>query len=230
MSGSNSMTLTVTYQANPLTTTRIGQIIVTGGGLTQAITVTQDAAPLFLTVDPLTINCGADSCHTDVTIQSNITWHVSESPYWITINQTTGINNETITLSISKNTDANPRAAQVLISGQGLTQTINVVQHVSVSNEDEFNIVASPYLKAYPNPFNALVSIEIGAKGMASSEISVYSIKGQKVKTLGRVSKGVSQLHWDGKDKNGIVCPSGCYMIRSTDKSIQPQKIIFLRK
>jgi flagellar hook assembly protein FlgD len=43
--------------------------------------------------------------------------------------------------------------------------------------------------------------------------ISIFNIKGQKVKTLinNELKEGEYHLSWDGKDNNGRTCSSGVY-------------------
>lgn len=66
----------------------------------------------------------------------------------------------------------------------------------------------------YPNPFNLSTSISfsISEKGMVS--LSIYNIKGQKVKTLvdGVREPGIYTINWDGTNHKGDVVASGIYL------------------
>lgn len=70
----------------------------------------------------------------------------------------------------------------------------------------------------YPNPFNPSTSfvIEIpGAKGgVLNSEVIIYDILGQKIKTLfkGNLSTGRHIIHWNGADDSGRKANSGVFI------------------
>ncbi len=76
----------------------------------------------------------------------------------------------------------------------------------------------------YPNPFNPSTTISYHLKKEAKIELSIYNIKGQKVKTL--VSEiqpsGEHQIVWNGHDQQGKAVSSGIYFYKlsSNDKSI----------
>ncbi len=65
-----------------------------------------------------------------------------------------------------------------------------------------------------PNPFQEVTQIEFGlSKDDGWADLSVYNIKGQKVKTLhqGKLAKGSHKLFWDGKNDNGVSAANGLY-------------------
>jgi len=70
----------------------------------------------------------------------------------------------------------------------------------------------------YPNPFRGYLSLDItGVKAGEPLQISVYNLRGQKVKTLYRdnaKSREIS-LSWDGRDENGNPAPNAVYFIRT---------------
>ncbi|HQH47732.1 MAG TPA: M1 family aminopeptidase [Candidatus Syntrophosphaera thermopropionivorans] len=76
------------------------------------------------------------------------------------------------------------------------------------------SVVAS--MKIYPNPFHkdCHIQISLADKGLAS--LSLYNLKGQKVKTFFQEAKmkGDYTFNFDGKDDNGKVLPSGIYILR----------------
>ncbi len=89
-----------------------------------------------------------------------------------------------------------------------------------VSNEDDVIMPSTgiSISNIYPNPFNNSVSLEIGqAKTNLSINISVYNVKGQKVKTLfSGISKDrVNSLNWDGRDTKGNPVSSSIYFIKA---------------
>jgi hypothetical protein len=69
----------------------------------------------------------------------------------------------------------------------------------------------------YPNPFNAGTVIVFRLPSAAHIDIEVYSVLGQKVRTLysGMAEAGTNSIHWSpARDENGDELPSGLYLIR----------------
>lgn len=71
-------------------------------------------------------------------------------------------------------------------------------------------------LKVYPNPFNPLTAISFKLETLADTEVSVYNLKGQKVRVLtsGSAGAGDHTLRWDGKDDQGRELAAGIYLIK----------------
>jgi hypothetical protein len=68
----------------------------------------------------------------------------------------------------------------------------------------------------YPNPFNPSTNIAFSIPEQGFTRLSIYNIKGQKVKDI--LSSDLAQGHhkavWDGKDSNNHSVSSGIYFIR----------------
>ena len=62
----------------------------------------------------------------------------------------------------------------------------------------------------YPNPFNPSTTIEFSIKNDSNVELSIYNIKGQRIKVLANheFSKGNHVLVWDGVDSFNNVSTS----------------------
>ncbi len=83
--------------------------------------------------------------------------------------------------------------------------------------QEEIEIIKPAQLHFYPNPLIGQNSnygsfyIKLNERG--NSTLSIYNVKGQKVKTLvhGFREKGESEIYWDGKDDSGKKLPSGVY-------------------
>ena len=77
-------------------------------------------------------------------------------------------------------------------------------------NNDEIDNSATPgiikYLGNYPNPFNptTIISFEINTQSSANVELTIFNLKGQKVKTLidEPLSNGNHSITWNGNDSN----------------------------
>ena len=85
-------------------------------------------------------------------------------------------------------------------------------------NHEMAKPTAFPTLSAYPNPFNPSTMIECVLPGGGVTELAVYSITGQKMKTItaGFLSAGKHSFLWNGKDDSGHAVSSGIYIARLT--------------
>ncbi|PKN71812.1 MAG: hypothetical protein CVU50_09850, partial [Candidatus Cloacimonetes bacterium HGW-Cloacimonetes-3] len=68
----------------------------------------------------------------------------------------------------------------------------------------------------YPNPFNPSTTIKFGIPADGKVKITVYNIKGQKVRELLNtdMEKGYHTIVWNGRDKNYRSVSSGIYFLR----------------
>ena len=71
-------------------------------------------------------------------------------------------------------------------------------------------------LSNYPNPFNPSTKIEFSIQDNSEIDISIFNIKGQKVKTLANkeFNQGTHSLIWNGDDEIGNFVPSGVYLYK----------------
>ncbi len=68
----------------------------------------------------------------------------------------------------------------------------------------------------YPNPFNPSTTIYFTADQAENTELFIYNIKGQTIKTLidKNIPAGEHSIIWNGKDDNGKPVASGIYFYR----------------
>ena len=68
----------------------------------------------------------------------------------------------------------------------------------------------------FPNPFGSNTTISYALPQESVVEISIYNIRGQRVKTLTYVTKqpGYHTITWDGKDKSGKKVGNGIYFYK----------------
>lgn len=84
----------------------------------------------------------------------------------------------------------------------------------------------------YPNPFNPMTTISLYMPKQAIATLSIYNLKGQRVKVLsqGTLRKGNCKVRWDGKDDKGHLVGSGIYFARlSSGKEVSTKKMILLK-
>ncbi|PKN79164.1 MAG: hypothetical protein CVU48_06045 [Candidatus Cloacimonetes bacterium HGW-Cloacimonetes-1] len=73
-----------------------------------------------------------------------------------------------------------------------------------------------PTMQISPNPFNPSTKISCSLPVSGESTITIYNIKGQKVKQLakGFLEAGVHRVSWDSKDESNRSVASGIYFIK----------------
>ncbi len=85
----------------------------------------------------------------------------------------------------------------------------------------------------YPNPFNPETTISFSTtESTENTELSIYNLKGQKVKQLvsDQLSAGQHSVTWNGKDENNKSVSSGVYFYQlKSGEFISTKKMIILR-
>nr|MDA3814549.1 C25 family cysteine peptidase [Candidatus Cloacimonadota bacterium] len=148
---------------------------------------------------------------------------------------TIGIENETQTDGLLI-TFANiyPPTAHTIESETAILFTATEDSQVQVGND---LIINSPKLyQNYPNPFNPTTTItfSLNTEITESAEISIYNLKGQKVKDIPIyqfTNLPVHQVVWDGTDNNNQPVSSGVYFYKlvADGKAIASRKCLLLK-
>lgn len=92
----------------------------------------------------------------------------------------------------------------------------NIIDYQPVSSGDT-PILQTKLNGNYPNPFNPITTISFSTtENSKLTEISIYNLKGQKVKTLinENLPAGEHTIVWNGKDDNGKQTASGIYFYK----------------
>ena len=104
---------------------------------------------------------------------------------------------------------------------------------VGVNDESEkFTPSQFQISSAYPNPFNANITIEFILPERNDISVEIYDIMGRKVRTLinRNLLSGKHQLNWNGKTDSGATTGSGIYFVRiNLNGSLINRKIIQLK-
>jgi len=92
----------------------------------------------------------------------------------------------------------------------GDTTLVSVDNNLIVNYHNKYN------LSNYPNPFNPTTTISFSVKENSKVNLSIYNIKGQKIKTLinDLIGKGTHSISWNGKDENINSVSSGVYFYK----------------
>ncbi len=99
--------------------------------------------------------------------------------------------------------------------GSGVYKYTNEI--VSIQDSEEIQYPTSFSLcENYPNPFNPTTTISFSIPKESNVEISIYNIKGQKVKEIvsDQLASGEHSVVWDGRDENGKPVSSGIYFYK----------------
>ncbi|MAE69563.1 MAG: hypothetical protein CME06_03735 [Gemmatimonadetes bacterium] len=69
---------------------------------------------------------------------------------------------------------------------------------------------------AYPNPFNPSTTIPFALAEAGGVRLAIYDLKGALVRILvdGPRSAGLHAVRWDGRNRVGLVVPTGVYVVR----------------
>ncbi len=88
-------------------------------------------------------------------------------------------------------------------------------------------------MKAYPNPFKVFTNIKVNMEKAQSASITIYNIKGQRVKTiaLDPHKGGEQHTYWDGRDADNRQCSSGLYLInlQVNGRNVGSKKVTLVR-
>jgi agmatine deiminase len=85
----------------------------------------------------------------------------------------------------------------------------------------------------FPNPFNPSATISFSIPSESKVELSIFNIKGQKIKSLANnnYAKGSHSVFWNGKDGNGQTVSSGVYLykLNVNGKNEEMKKCLLLK-
>jgi len=137
-----------------------------------------------------------------------VDFFVMEKPFLLRKTQTATVMNSTF-----------PTMTHV-INPQFIKGTVKLYQYSAATENDEIPNNNDFQLSNFPNPFvnSTTISFELSAEQNEQKTISIYNIKGQKIRTLecinradAKATKSLSHIIWDGKDEFGKSVESGIY-------------------
>lgn len=161
----------------------------------------------------VTLDATANSEAT-VKLHSSLSWTASSDQQWLSVSPESGEGGQLLTLTAQANMGT-ARTAIITIEAQGMEPlTITVTQHALATGIDQ---VAQDHLSldCYPNPFKKELSIEIVNPSLREVTVEIYSILGQKIRSLAQAQKGTTiNCTWDGKDESGQKVRNGLYILK----------------
>ncbi|MEO1053902.1 MAG: BACON domain-containing carbohydrate-binding protein [Bacteroidota bacterium] len=129
--GSRSVTFTVSSNQSVGTGTRSGTISIatTVGSASDSFGITQNQTAPFLNILGGNISgLSANGGSVTRTIDSNVSWSVSDNAGWLTVSPTSGSGDRTLTITAQTHVSGLSRSATVTVTGGGLTRSITVSQ------------------------------------------------------------------------------------------------------
>ncbi|KQC03897.1 MAG: hypothetical protein APR54_02230 [Candidatus Cloacimonas sp. SDB] len=115
---------------------------------------------------------------------------------------------------------------------RNLQRTNSAFDPTTGSNNNNTPNLISSLGKNYPNPFNPTTTIHFILKNEDFTEVSIYNIRGQKVKTLHAetLKAGSHSVKWDGRDDSGNAVATGIYFYKlQTSDYIAARKMIMMK-
>lgn len=103
---------------------------------------------------------------------------------------------------------------------------------VNENNQSSQVIKEINLFQNYPNPANPSTTISFSLPEDSNIELSIFNVKGQKVKTLKKeyLSKGTHNIIWEGNDSNNNKVASGIYFYKLITKGQTYTKKMILMK
>jgi len=116
----------------------------------------------------------------------------------------------------------------------GACPTCNGFGNVIGIDEDLVTMSTNILNDNYPNPFNPSTTISYNLAEDSNVELTIYNLKGQKVKQLvssNQLSAGQHSVEWNGTDDAGKNVSSGIYLykLKAGDKYTSTKKMILLK-
>ncbi|MGE5394608.1 MAG: BACON domain-containing protein, partial [Candidatus Saccharibacteria bacterium] len=139
--------------------------------------------------------------HMEIALKGNTGWTATSDQPWLTVSPASGTGDQMLTFTAQANTEGKPRVATVTVSAFYFEpQTVTVTQNSpTVGLMDEITTDAT--IKNYPNPFTQQMTIEIANPSLKEVTVEIYTLSGQKIKTLLKGQKGAKiSCTWDGGD------------------------------
>jgi len=122
----------------------------------------------------------------------------------------------------------------ITLKAQSLRDGISVFSILSLNSKDIETDIPLPQIRtsAYPNPFNANISISLETSKDSQTEVTVFNVKGEKVETIynDMLTKGSHDFTWNGYNSAGMRLSSGIYFYKvRTDTNTLTRKIVLVR-
>jgi hypothetical protein len=113
-----------------------------------------------------------------------------------------------------------PGVTDVFYRGQRIpvAETNGYLTRDPVSSVPDGGVPRGPAVRAYPNPFNPVSTVDVAVERDGRVVAEIFDAKGRLVKSLkdGFLPAGVHQLRWNGDTDAGTNAASGVYFVKVT--------------
>jgi hypothetical protein len=120
------------------------------------------------------------------------------------------------------NNSTDKQYSRNLGTGEGI-ELIEVINGTSTGVERSYGDIPETFTLSanYPNPFNPSTTICYSLPASADVWLSIYNLKGEKVRTLinQHQSAGAFEIRWNGRNDNNVGVASGIYIYRMEIKT-----------
>ncbi len=109
---------------------------------------------------------------------------------------------------------------------------LDMTTGIELEDDSAFNTDDTFDLETFPNPFNETTRIQLRLSRTTTIDLSIFNIRGQRVKTILDGSRGEGMLTavWDGTNGNNEHVSSGVYYLRLATKDAKQTKKLMLIK
>jgi len=197
---------------------RIANITVTVPGTSPVVvTVTQEPAPVTLSVTPPVKYVTAVAGSANFAVISNATWAAVSDAAWCTVTPT-GNGNGSIAAVYQENVSVVSRLANITVTANGIDpQTVQLIQEPSQVSLNE-----NPYegISVYPNPTSGKFTLGPVPAHLQSLDVEILNLEGQIIQS--KKCAGKTNYAFDLTK-----LPRGCYMLRfETEEKMVSYKVI----
>lgn len=158
-------TFTANYDQNISDDFRVATITISGGGISKSVVVNQSGANPYLNIIPENQDIGSSDDSTVIIISSNLTWNITNNADWLSISDSNGIGNKSVTVLLQDNLSALSRSASVLISGEGIEKSATIIQ----AGADAFLNFSSDSINVSDSAGTASLTVSSNFTWLASS-------------------------------------------------------------
>jgi chitodextrinase len=146
--------------------------------LSSALAVTTLALELMFDGDSLALP-NADAGTTTFGVMSNVSWTLSESADWLTLNPMSDSADATVTATFTENTSDSIRYAVIMVSGAGLMDSL-VISQLNDTTTGIFTPARQVLMEVYPNPTEQWVQV-VAPAHTQRLDIGLYALSGQRL-------------------------------------------------
>ena len=132
--GTGDATLSLTVDANTSTDSRSGTVAFQAGETYYHINLTQDGKGILFSITPESLSFTAEGGNETITVTSNLSWTVTSSDAWLTLSNSSGEGDATLTVVAQENTSTSSRSGILTFKGKDITFTVNVTQEGASPN------------------------------------------------------------------------------------------------